>query len=94
MIQVLVRITVEDQAKWKSVFEEAGSLRKGFGSMGVRAFAKTDNSNEIVIIGEYSDLEKAMQMFKSQEFREATARGGVKGTPEVSFLNELLQLPA
>ena len=94
MIYVLVRFSVEDLAKWKAVFEEAGSMRKNFGSMGVQAFNKADSSNEIVVLGEYSDKEKAMQMFQSQEFREATARGGVKGPPEVSFLNELLELPA
>ncbi len=94
MIHVLVRLTVEDLAKWKPVFEEAASLRKNFGSMGVRAFSKTDNSNEIVILGEYADKDKAMQMFQSQEFREATQRAGVKGAPEVTFLNEVIQLSA
>ena len=94
MIYVLVRFSVEDLAKWKAVFEEAGTMRKNFSSMGVHAYNKADSPNEIVVLGEYSDKEKAMQMFQSQEFREATARGGVKGPPEVSFLNELLELPA
>ena len=94
MIYVLVRFTVEDLAKWKPVFEEAAALRKNFGSMGVRAFSKADNSNEVTILGEYADKEKAMQMFQSQEFREATQRAGVKGPPEVTFLNEVVNLPA
>jgi quinol monooxygenase YgiN len=94
MIYVLVRFTVENLAKWKPVFEEAGALRKNFGSMGVRAFSKTDNPNEVVILGEYANKEKAMQMFQSQEFREATQRAGVKGPPEVTFLNKVVDLPA
>lgn len=94
MIHVLVRFTVEDLANWKSVFEEAAGLRKNFGSMGVRGFSKADSPNEVVILGEYADKEKAMQMFQSQEFREATARAGVKGPPEVTFLNEVVSLPA
>jgi uncharacterized protein (DUF1330 family) len=94
MTYVLVRLTVEDLAKWKPVFEEAASLRKNFGSMGVRAFSKADNPNEVVIIGEYEDLEKARQLFQSQEFREATKRAGVIGPPEVSFLDEVVNLPA
>ncbi len=94
MIHVLVRFSVEDLAKWKSVFEEAAALRKNFGSMGVRAFSKADSPNEVTILGEYADKEKAMQMFQSQEFREATARAGVKGPPEVTFLNEVLKLSA
>ena len=94
MIYVLVRFSVEDLAKWKSVFEEAAGLRKNFGFTGVRAFSKADSPNEVVIVGEYADKEKAMQMFQSQEFREPTARGGVKGPPEVTFLNEVVNLPA
>lgn len=94
MIHVLVRFTVEDLAKWKPVFEEAAALRKNFGSLGVRAFSKADSPNEVTILGEYADKEKAMQMFQSQEFREATARAGVKGPPEVTFLDEVVNLPA
>ena len=69
-------------------------MRKNFGSMGVRAFSKAGSPNEVVILGEYADKEKAMQMFQSQEFREATQRAGVKGAPEVTFLNEAVNLPA
>jgi len=94
MTYVLVRFTVEDLAKWKPVFEEAAALRKNFSSMGVRAFSKADNPNEVTILGEYADKAKAMQMFQSQEFREATQRAGVKGPPEVSFLDEVVNLPA
>ncbi len=94
MIYVLVRFNVDDLAKWKVVFEEASVMRKNFGSMGVHAYNKADSPNEIVVLGEYSDKEKAMQMFQSKEFQEATSRGGVKGPPEVSFLNELVELPA
>ncbi|MCQ3938109.1 MAG: hypothetical protein DPW18_13825 [Chloroflexi bacterium] len=94
MIYVLVRFTVEDLTKWKPVFEEAASLRKNFGSMGVRAFSKADSPNEVTILGEYADKDKAMQLFQSQEFREATQRAGVKGPPEVTFLDEVVNLPA
>jgi quinol monooxygenase YgiN len=94
MIQVLVRFTVEDQSKWKAVFEEATELRKRFGSIGVRAFARADSPNEIFVLGDYSDKAKAMEMFQSQEFREATARAGVKGPPEVTVLNEVVNLAA
>jgi len=94
MTYVLVRFTVEDLAKWKPVFEEAASLRKSFGSMGVRAFSKADSPNDVIIIGEYEDPARASQLFQSQEFRDATKRAGVLGPPEVTFLDEVLNLPA
>ena len=94
MTYVLVRLTVEDLAKWKPVFEEAAALRRSFGSKGVRAFSMAANPNEVVILGEYEEEEKARQMFQSQEFRDATKRAGVTGMPDVTFLNEVVDLPA
>ena len=94
MTYVLVRFSVENLAKWKSVFEEASTLRKNFSSVGVHAFSKTDTPNEVFVLGEYADKEKAMQMFQSQELKDTMQRAGVKGPPEVSFLNEVDQLPA
>ena len=38
--------------------------------------------------------EKAIQLFQSQEFREATAHAGVKVPPEVSYLDEVADLAA
>lgn len=94
MPHTLVRITVEDFAKWKPVFDEAATFRKTFGSKGVRVFRVVDKPNEVVLVAEYEDIEKARQMFQSQEFRDATKRAGVIGPPEVSIMDEVDQLPA
>jgi heme-degrading monooxygenase HmoA len=94
MLHVTVRVTFEDYEKWKAVFDEAGSLRKAYGSKGVRVFRNMDKPNEVLIFGEYEDLEKVRQLFQSQEFREATKRAGVSGPPEVSFLEQVDELPA
>jgi hypothetical protein len=94
MISVIVRLTVKDQATWKKTFEEAGEFRKKFGSKGVHAFAKTDSPNEITILGHYESVEKAREMFQSDGFREVTQRAGIVGAPEVTFVNEVVHLPA
>jgi uncharacterized protein (DUF1330 family) len=94
MTYVLVTITIEDLEKWKAGFREAGALRKSFGSKGVRAFTRAEHPNEIVILGEYEDAEKARQMFQSPEFREATKRAGLTAPPVVSFLEPAVELPA
>jgi heme-degrading monooxygenase HmoA len=94
MPYALVRITFEDYQKWRAVFDEAATLRRAYGSKGVRVFRSVGKPNEAVILGEYEDLEKARQLFQSQEFREATKRAGVSGPPEVSFLDEVASAPA
>lgn len=94
MAYTVVPVTFEDFAKWKAVFDEAGTLRKAYGSKEVRVFRNVDKSNEAVIVGEYVDLEKARELFQSPEFRAATQRAGLSGPPEVSFLDEVDRLPA
>jgi quinol monooxygenase YgiN len=92
MINVMVQVSVKEQAAWKAAFEAAAGLRKSFGSTGVRAFAKAENPNEVIIIGDYEDLERAKQMFQSEEFRSALQKAGVNSPPVVTFLSEILKL--
>ena len=94
MPHALVKVTVEDRDRWKSNFEQSAQLRKSYGSMGVTAFSQAGNPNEVFILGEYEDLDKARQLFQSAEFREVAKKAGVIGAPEVTFLNEILQLPS
>ena len=94
MTYILVHLGIENLAKWKPVLEEISALRKNFGSLGGRAFSKADNPNEVLVLGEYESREKAMRMIQSQEFREATARAGVKGQPDAIFLNKVVKLSA
>ena len=93
MAFVLIRFTVEDFEKWKSVFEEAATMRKTAGSKGVRAFTKVDSSNEVTILAEYANLETARQFFQSPELRAAQQSAGLKAPPELSFLDEKFSLP-
>ena len=94
MPYMLSRVTFEDFATWKAVFDKGGTIRKAYGSKGVRVFRTVGKPNEAVVIGEYDDIEKARQMFQAQEFREATQRAGLLAPPDVTFLDEVDQLPA
>ena len=94
MLHVMVRVNFEDYEKWKPVFDEAGSLRRAYGSRGVRFFRNKEKANEALIFGEYEDLEKVRQLFQSPEFRETAKRAGLSGPPEVIFLEQVDQLPA
>jgi hypothetical protein len=94
MPHTLVRITIGDFAQWKAVFEEGAALRKAYGSKGLTAYRNSEKPNEVVIVAEYEDLDKARQMFQSAELREIMQRAGVSGPPEVSFLDEVGQYPA
>jgi heme-degrading monooxygenase HmoA len=90
----IVRLAVNDYAHWKKVFDEAASLRKSYGSKGVRVFRSLDNPNELILLAEYEDEERVRQLFRSAEFRKATQRAGVSGPPDVTLADEVHQVPA
>jgi hypothetical protein len=59
MPYLLVRHKVKDYAKWKPVFDEHGTVRKASDFKGHHLFNNADDPNELVILFEVEDLEKA-----------------------------------
>lgn len=94
MTYVMIKMSVEDLAKWKMVFEEAGAVRKKYGSVEAHAFSKADSSNEVVVLAQFADRDKAKEMYQSQELRDIMQRAGVKGPPEITYLDEVVKLAA
>jgi heme-degrading monooxygenase HmoA len=94
MSYVLVRITVEDYAKWRPVFDEVSHLRKNSGSQGGQLFRRAEAPNEVTILFEWPDLNKARQYFQSDALRQAMQRAGVQGRPDVTYLDTVERLSA
>ena len=94
MAYALVKLKVEDSSKWKTGFEAAAELRKQYGSKGGQAFSSVDNPTEVVVLVEFEDLKKARELYQSQEFLDAAKRAGATGAPEITFLTEIVKLPA
>ncbi len=86
---ILIRHKVEEYAKWKPVFDEHGTTRKTSGFKGGYVFRNADDRNEIVILLEVEELEKARQLVESEDLREAMQRSGVADKPDVYFLDEV-----
>ena len=94
MPYLLIQPTIEDYAKWKPVFDEHSATRKASGSKGGQLFRNADNPNEILILFEWDDLEKARQFTQSDDLRQAMQRSGVIGRPDLYFLDEVERLSA
>ena len=89
MPYMLVRLKVEDYAKWKPVFDEHAATRKAYGSKGGHVFRSADNPNEVVVLLEWDDLGKARQFAQSDDLRKAMQQSGVSGQPDFYFLDEV-----
>ena len=89
MPYVLVRHKVEDYAKWKPFFDQHGATRQASGSLGGRLFRNANDPNELVVLFEWDDLEKARQFAQSNDLREIMQRAGVADQPDIYFLEEV-----
>jgi len=89
MAYLFVRHRVKDFAKWKPIFDEHTVTRKAKGSKGGHVFRNGSNPNEILILFEWDDLQKARQFAESEDLRRTMERAGVSGRPEVYFLEEV-----
>ena len=93
MPYILIHHNVRDFAKWKLVFDEHGEARKAAGSKGGYLFQTADDSNEVIALLEWDDLDKARQFVSSDDLRQAMERAGVVSEPHIHFL-ELTDQPS
>ena len=94
MPYMLVRHKVQDYSNWKPIFDEHRPARQAAGSMGGRLFRSADDRNELVMLLEWDDMEKAREFARSQDLRDTMKRAGVSDSPDVYFLIEVEQLSA
>jgi heme-degrading monooxygenase HmoA len=73
------RAKVEDYDKFRQNFFSEGviALRQAHGSRGARLFRSSGDPKEIIVLGEWDDLENARRFLQSNELQEQQQRGGV-----------------
>ena len=81
MPYMMGRITVDDYAKFREVFDGRKEMRKSAGALGSKVFQSVDNPNEVIIAIEFPTAEAAKAFQGSQALREAQERAGSKEPP-------------
>ena len=89
MPSLLIRHHVADYTAWKAVFDEHELTRHANGSQGGRLFRDAADPNEILVLLEWDDLERARLFADSDDLREAMARAGVTDRPDIWFLEDV-----
>ncbi len=92
MAYVLTQFSVEDFMKWKRVFDEFIPIRKHYSSKGARAFRVLGQHDAVVVLTEFADMDQATELYASQDFKDATRRAGVIGSPVVTLIDEVDRL--
>jgi hypothetical protein len=91
MTYALSILRVEDYAKWKSTFdtEDGIALRKAFDMKSYQLFQIGDDPNNLVLLTEWDNLDKARKFMQSEELRVASQQSGVIGGSEHYLLEEV-----
>ncbi|HID20049.1 MAG TPA: cyclase [Methanophagales archaeon] len=84
-------LRVEDYAKWKSAFDSKDgiALHKAFDMKSYLLFQTGEDHNNLVLLTEWDNLDKARKFMQSEELRVASQQSGVMGGPDNYFLEEV-----
>lgn len=87
-IRMFVRHNVADYAKWKKGYDAFGSSQKKMGVYFQSVYQSADNPNDVTVVHDFHSLLKAKEFAASSELKTSMLKLGVKGTPEIWFVNK------
>jgi len=88
MATMIVKHRVANFESWKKVFDSMQDTRKEHGWIGHVVHRDAADPNMVVVVNQMRDLEGAKRYGGSQALRDAMAKGGVLGAPEVAFFED------
>ncbi|MFZ0794835.1 MAG: hypothetical protein WAM65_13760, partial [Candidatus Korobacteraceae bacterium] len=88
MVHVLIRHKVSDYNRWKEAFDSHLNTRKRAGETGFRLFHNVEDMREIFLLVDWQSIEEARKFMTSDELRDAMAKAGVIGAPDVQYLED------
>ena len=84
-IRVIVKLKVEDRAKFEEIFASRASARATAG-LEINTYRDIDDPNGIVGIGTGPSKEAFFEFMTSPEQQEAMKTATVQGPPDITFL--------
>jgi len=88
---VIVRHKVANFAKWIMSYDEHDSMRLANGVHSYVISRGTDDSNMVFVATKLDDLAKGKAFVKDPSLKKAMQKGGVTGTPVISFYTMVFQ---
>lgn len=86
MPYLLVRHKVSDYSRWKLVFDSHLAVQQQAGLRITHVLRNLDDPNEVVLLFEADDLQKAKGFVYSPNVPEAQQQAGVSDKPDIYFL--------
>ena len=87
MPYLLVRHKVSDFSKWKAAYDAHLPAREEAGLKEGHLLRNMEDPNEVILLFEAEDLQKAKEFGASADLREAMQNAGVVDKPDIYFLS-------
>ena len=84
---ILIRHKVRDFTTWKKGYDAHQAKRTEAGLMEKYLLRGADDANEVVILFEAQDMDRAKSFVASADLREKMQEVGVVDKPDIYFLN-------
>ena len=86
MTYLLVIHKVADFTNWKMGYDDSLAARQQAGLKEMYLLRNVDDPNEIILLQEVEDLQKAKDFVRSPDLQERMQQSGVMGEPKRYFL--------
>ena len=86
MTQMIIHHKVRDYEAWRPGYDEHEKSRAAAGITNGRVFQRAEDPNDLVIILDVADVERARTWSQSEDLRSAMQRVGVLGAPTIHFV--------
>ena len=86
MTQMIIHHKVRDYAAWRPAYDEHEKSRAAAGITNGRVFQRAEDPNDLVIILDVADGERARTWSQSEDLRSTMQRAGVLGAPTIQFV--------
>jgi len=83
MSYLLVHHRVQNFDTWKSAYERHGDIRDKAGLKELHLLRNVADRNDVVILFQAEDLERAQSFIRSDDLRQKMQEAGVVGAPEL-----------
>jgi hypothetical protein len=87
MPYLLVRHKVADFSTWKAAYDAHLSARQKAGLKQEHLLCNIDDPNEVILLFEAEEVQKAREFSNSSDLREAMQNAGVLDKPDIYFLS-------
>lgn len=84
---MIVHHKVAAYAKWRAGFDAHKSVQEASGLTNPHVYQSVANTNEVTIIFDMADADKAKAFVTSKELKATMKKLGVQGKPDISLLN-------